>query len=1454
MTSPIVPEGETAIPKNKAPGQPKISQENGGLVTQRLEGTRDIAAKTFRHREGELPIDARKKEVLELVERSDDCLITAATGAGKSTQVPQWLLDAGYRVVVTQPRRIAAKSLAQWIARRRHEPLGKRVGFRTAQERRDSAETDLLYCTDGLQLVRELAGKGVRGKKTVLILDEVHEWNLNIETLVAWVKKQRKEGAEFKVVLMSATLETEKLAEFLGREGKSAPFLKVEGRLYPVEERYAGASELIAEVTALVKAQRNVLIFQPGKSEIEKTITALKSSGLDAEILPLHGELDPDEQEKVFAHYLRPKIVVATNVAQTSITIDDIDAVVDSGMERRKELVDGIEGLYLKPISQADCQQRKGRAGRCKPGVYVLCARESTTDRQDFPKAEIHRTRLDQTVLRLANIGIDATALEFFHQPDRVTLKEAKRALIALGAMNEQGQVTEIGRAMAEMPINVHLARMVVEAEKYDCVADILTIAACLEADGIRDRTSNWRALTKETESDLLADLDLYRAAGTMKGDEMKTRGIFAKSFFRAKEIRRSLADSLQRVGIRFGAGKGNGDREKILRSVVAGMVDHLYQSDYGRYRRNGDTRELGRESIVTGGQWVVGVPKDIEVPGKRGRTFTLHLLTMCSKVDPTWLLEVAPQLIQKKRRNPIWSHEKQRVVEEEITIFNGQEIKSDPVDANEGEEAFGRFYTALGYGHVTSPIAHEIHAHNEKLRKDVEALYIRSGGKSKEFSPHDEIERFRKILDPYKLLTRDEFEAIVPAKINPEHLKFKIEDIVSEKAEIERNNPLETVLNGKTYAVIYGKEYWGNFSATVSLSLADAKGLLRCGKEHRLPSGRMLSFCFTDEEYKSLDHKTDLQELLNAAESRRLSIAFDVLKKNHPPIQLIRVGDHVKLPAPEVYDSITGALAYPAIVDSWGSFSLQWFQRKEDADGHQKRRDEAIARKHEEEQREARLTRIKTEGDAILATVKEALSKLKKRAAPLRDFAQEVEGLERSLPYGALKDSYNPESDINTVEAVQSKIPDLEKRIVETERRKAKEDKDVEEKVARGEILVNFSFGHDSHADVWIICQDGSHRPPDRTDVPRHKRDGTYFWDRVNEDEAALTWYCSNLKNPVGRKECKVAKKPVKGFSPAQCEAIANIEHDLGVLPGAFGTNEQLREQHVHLKAAVIHAFPEIPDLAVMLEDERNVTALQGKNGFQLNLHSCPWSINWTVPFSATCEEREAMIVLSHQIGDRIAEVLCYEKWGTRNFNLRVRQMTDDDRKNIEAKQSQGWFAKMVEEAQAKRGGEKPGEKPSESAVPPISTSSSSSAPSTPKPIEHEPIKPVNHPIETLSSDGLWKEYETVDAEINTTRKEHPDIEEIESEESRLAAALAELDTKIQEQIKRRDSIQGSAQERAKNLLETLRTKKNELKDSLGKIRHRIQVLSKKITRLKFLKERLIQIENQLGESNASN
>jgi hypothetical protein len=698
-----------------------------------------------------LPIMAFEAEIVRTVGQHSVTIVVAETGSGKSTMVPVFLMDAGYRkVVVTQPRKLAARTVAQRVAEVVQTPLGKRVGFRTAEERRDSSETEVLFVTDGLQLVRELLGHG--GKETVLVLDEVHEWNLNLEVLVAWAKIQVEERSDFKVVLMSATLEAERLSAFFN----GAPIVSVPGRVFPVEERAPGES-VVDDVATLVAERKTVLVFEPGKAEMESTLAALKLRGVDADLLPLHGGLTPDEQARCFLSYDRPKVVVATNVAQTSITIPDIGGVVDSGMERRIELVDGIEGLYLRPISMADRAQRKGRAGRCGPGVYIDHCPHPLEARSQFPAPEILRSRLDQTVLRLKRAGFNMEELNFFHQPEKAEVLKAREALIRLGCLGAGGEVTPIGKFVSELPVSVQIGRMMFEAKRLGVVAEVLRVAAILEVGGItvpppsrnRPERPDWRLLVQdERESDVLGQIEAWRLASSMSKFERQQKGISERSLGRAREVHRHLKNALS--GFLQVDAEPNQDRIPILKAVCAGMVDHLFRGKFGQYQNgDGPERQLGSSSLVRGyPDFIVGKPFDVDIKSRRGGTTTLRVIELATVVDPRWLVEVAPHLVTREAGiSPMYNPEEDQVVSTTRLFFNGQPVSEDQIADGDNPEAaavFARWLANLGVSQEVPEGLRAVVGQNNARQALARELNARTGENTFQvFSPEEVFEHY---------------------------------------------------------------------------------------------------------------------------------------------------------------------------------------------------------------------------------------------------------------------------------------------------------------------------------------------------------------------------------------------------------------------------------------------------------------------------------------------------------------------------------------------------------------------------------------------------------------------------------------------------------------------------------------------------------------------------------------
>lgn len=665
-----------------------------------------------------LPITPFREEILKTINENPVTLIVAETGSGKTTGVPQMLLDeTEHTVVVTQPRRISARSVSAFVAQERAIEFGTEVAFRTAVDRNDTIDTRCLFCTDGLQLVLELTNaRNTTNKGIVLIIDEVHEWNLNIETLIAWCRKTM-DSAQFKLVIMSATLDSKELSAHF----QSAPVITIPGKVFPVHGsplyskgiRQVSQKLIIEEIKGAVAKDGNILVFLPGKPEILAMQELLKEEKLDAMIIPLHGDLLSSEQDQVFYSYKKPKIILSTNIAQTSITIPDITHVIDSGLEKRIELVNGVETLCLGIISKSDVIQRAGRAGRTAEGRYVLC---NNTPYDDFPEygiPEINRKRLDQMVLRLLAAGLDATELPFFHQPNLQVLKDAKKTLFAIGAIDVQGKITDMGRKINRFPTSVTVAKMIIEATERKCLSPMLTIAAILETNygSIKKNFkrsdpiffSSWKVLLagKKYTSDLFAELDLYAQAKLIGYNDLEKKGISQKGYGKAVEIRGQLKEVAHLLGYNNlkEYNQNAGDQVSLAKCILAGMIDHLYSIKNRVCTSNGEYRQISRDSVLNDRalpEWIVGTPKNITVTNKFGTQTTLLLVSHCTAINFEWVKEIAPHLITETFSKPRWEMTNAGMVSDKVISVNGKEVSLVKVHPKWSEYLLEEFMNCL--------------------------------------------------------------------------------------------------------------------------------------------------------------------------------------------------------------------------------------------------------------------------------------------------------------------------------------------------------------------------------------------------------------------------------------------------------------------------------------------------------------------------------------------------------------------------------------------------------------------------------------------------------------------------------------------------------------------------------------------------------------------------------------
>ena len=612
-----------------------------------------------------LPIDGLQADLVAACGRVRRLVLRAPTGSGKSTRIPQMLLDLNLvqgQIVVLQPRRIAARLLAARIAQERNVRLGGEVGYQIRFERVESAQTRIKFVTEAL-LLRQMASDPELKGVGAVVFDEFHERNLHSDVALALARRlQETHRPDLLIMAMSATLDTEGVAKWLG----SAETLAADGRAYPVQIEYThlprnstrpiwdAAAEQVRRVLQ-EEDEGDILVFMPGSYEIMRTIGAVRnlpeSGGVD--ILPLYGELPPEEQDRAVKPSPGRKVIVATNVAETSLTIPGVRAVVDAGLARiaRFDPHRGIDTLLVEPVSQASAEQRAGRAGRTGPGRCIRLW--SQTDHEARPLREvpeIKRVDLSETILLLLSSGWgEAATFPWYEKPDDKALQRALTVLADLGAVDAQGKLTNLGRRMSVFPAHPRYARMLLAAGDLDCVYEVCRIAGLAQGRDILfrkvdDRTENARdSVEQEDGSDFFPRLALLQRAVEMKfdADACDRFGVHGQA---ARQ-----ADQAARQFLRLAEGQGLpvsdriADPAAVRRCLLLGFSDRLaVRLDAGTLRCalvHGRTGELRRESSIRNAKLLVAAEVD-EIQARGGVTTYLSLATA---IEEAWLQELFP-------------------------------------------------------------------------------------------------------------------------------------------------------------------------------------------------------------------------------------------------------------------------------------------------------------------------------------------------------------------------------------------------------------------------------------------------------------------------------------------------------------------------------------------------------------------------------------------------------------------------------------------------------------------------------------------------------------------------------------------------------------------------------------------------------------------------------------------
>lgn len=669
----------------------------------------------------DLPIWQIHGEIVRALTQGNRLVLVAPTGSGKTTQVPQMLLEAGLadrpsalpsaretprKIVVLQPRRVAARTVAARVAWERGGKLGDEVGYQIRFDDQTGVGTRICFVTEGI-LLRWLQDDPTLSEIAVILFDEFHERNLLGDVALALAKQlQTTARPDLKVVVMSATLDAEPVARYLG----DCPLLVSEGQSWPVETRFLDyhderptteqAGDAVAQIINSGESG-DVLVFMPGMAEINATIRALGAAHLREPVafLALHGDLPPEDQDRAFAPNVRRKVVVATNVAETSVTIDGIRHVVDSGLARvaRYDAERGIGTLGIEQISRASADQRKGRAGRTAPGTcYRLWTESGHLNRPERNTPEIQRSDLAEVVLLLHSLGIQRAAeFDWLDKPDPQAVERAERLLVTLGALQELGSktdsassprpstLTEIGRQMLRLPMHPRYSRMLVEAAKRGCVPQATLCAALVSGRDLLMRLGRDDSHISEArelfESSALSDFfTLMRAYQFAKnrsfnveacrryGIHAQTARLVEQTFqqimqiaARQKLVGREEADlgaDLENGGPKTpapatpGAQRSGPADEPLLRCLLAGFADQLcLRRDTGTLEcdmTEGRSGTLMRESVVQAAPLFVAASIR-EVSGRASGPLTL--LGLASSVKREWVEEMFPALITSR-------------------------------------------------------------------------------------------------------------------------------------------------------------------------------------------------------------------------------------------------------------------------------------------------------------------------------------------------------------------------------------------------------------------------------------------------------------------------------------------------------------------------------------------------------------------------------------------------------------------------------------------------------------------------------------------------------------------------------------------------------------------------------------------------------------------------------------
>ncbi|MFJ3137042.1 ATP-dependent RNA helicase HrpA [Streptomyces sp. NPDC102359] len=724
----------------------------------------------------QLPVSQKKDDIAEAIRDHQVVIVAGETGSGKTTQIPKICMELGrgVRGMIghTQPRRIAARTVAERVAEELDTPLGEAVGWKvrfTDQVNPDATFVKLM--TDGILLAEIQTDRELRAYDTIII-DEAHERSLNIDFLLGYLAQLLPKRPDLKVVITSATIDPERFSRHFG----DAPIIEVSGRTYPVEVRYRPLLEEDSDdadrdqITAITDAVEelmaegpgDILVFLSGEREIRDTADALtRKRYRSTEVLPLYARLSHAEQHRVFQQHGGRRIVLATNVAETSLTVPGIKYVIDPGFARisRYSHRTKVQRLPIEPVSQASANQRKGRCGRTSDGICIrLYSEDDFLARPEFTDAEILRTNLASVILQMTAAGLgEIEKFPFIDPPDHRNIRDGVQLLHELGALDPtqkdpRKRLTQTGRKLAQLPVDPRLARMVLEADRNGCAREVMVIAAALSIQDPRERPSDKQtqadqqhARFRDETSDFLAFLNLWRYVR----EQQKERGSSSfrrmckqefLNFLRIREwqdIYTQLRTVAKQMGIHLNEEDAPADRIHV--SLLSGLLSHIGMKDVkeskdsgqGGRRDGGRNEYLGARNAkfaVFPGSALFKKPPRFVMSAELVETSRLWA-RVNAKIEPEWVEPLAEHLLKRTYSEPHWEKDQAAVMAyEKVTLYGvpivaQRKVNYGRIDPEVSRELFIR--NALVEGDWRTH--HKFYADNRKLLTEVEELEHRA-------------------------------------------------------------------------------------------------------------------------------------------------------------------------------------------------------------------------------------------------------------------------------------------------------------------------------------------------------------------------------------------------------------------------------------------------------------------------------------------------------------------------------------------------------------------------------------------------------------------------------------------------------------------------------------------------------------------------------------------------------